>query len=158
VTVNQPGGTLVLRVSDGATHFGSSDAFIVESASDLDGDGLPDSWQARYFPAGGANRGPNDDPDHDGLTNLQEFHAGTDPLDAGSAIRITDLRVVNGSVRIQFQTASGKAYRLERADDLSSAAWTPVAEFIVGTGGPVQILDAGAASQGSHFYRVRLLP
>jgi hypothetical protein len=158
VTINQPGANVLLRVSDGAAHFGSSDPFIVESASDRDGDGLPDSWQARYFPPGAANRGPNDDPDHDGLTNLEEFRAGTDPLDAISAIRFTNVRSINGDVWIEFQTVLGKAYRLERSDNLAGGTWVSLAEFIVGTGSPVQIIDSGAASQRGRFYRVRLLP
>lgn len=38
---------------------------------------LPDWWQLQHFGQTGVD--PNADPDGDGLTNLQEFHAGTDP-------------------------------------------------------------------------------
>ena len=44
---------------------------------DSDQDGLPDWWELKYF--GNLNQGPGDDPDGDGLTNLQEYQYGTDP-------------------------------------------------------------------------------
>lgn len=44
---------------------------------DTDGNGMADWWQIRYFGALGQN--PAADPDGDGLTNLQEYQAGTDP-------------------------------------------------------------------------------
>ena len=48
---------------------------------DRDKDSLPDWWERAWF--GGRNAvggGPNDDPDGDGLTNLQEYRLGTNPL------------------------------------------------------------------------------
>lgn len=47
-------------------------------ASDTDGDGLPDFWEISFF-KGQLNQGPNDDPDLDGYTNMEEFVAKTDP-------------------------------------------------------------------------------
>jgi hypothetical protein len=38
---------------------------------------LPDSWMIRYF--GAVGQDPNADPDHDGMSNLQEYLLGTDP-------------------------------------------------------------------------------
>jgi len=43
-----------------------------------DGTGMSDGWEIRYFGAIGAN--PNADPDSDGLSNLQEFQFGLNPL------------------------------------------------------------------------------
>jgi len=48
-------------------------------AVDTDGNGLPDYWEQKYFPPGTVD--PNADNDGDGITNLQEFRGGTDPLD-----------------------------------------------------------------------------
>lgn len=47
---------------------------------DWDGDGLPDDWELTY----GFNPNHNNadqDVDNDGLTNLQEYRRGTDPID-----------------------------------------------------------------------------
>ncbi len=44
---------------------------------DSDGDGLPDAWELRHF--GDLSWDADDDPDSDGLSNLAEYNAGTDP-------------------------------------------------------------------------------
>lgn len=45
---------------------------------DNDKDGLPDDWERRYF--GSLQQNGLGDPDQDGVTNMQEYLAGTDPL------------------------------------------------------------------------------
>ena len=47
---------------------------------DSDDDGLPDEWEMDNF--GNLDQGPGDDPDGDGLTNLEELSHGTDPNDS----------------------------------------------------------------------------
>ncbi len=46
---------------------------------DTDGQGLPDAWQLYYF--GHLGIDPTDDADGNGYSNLDEFLAGTNPLD-----------------------------------------------------------------------------
>lgn len=49
---------------------------------DSDFDGLPDEWETQFLNDVPANQqDPDDDPDNDGLTNLEEFLLGTDPND-----------------------------------------------------------------------------
>ena len=47
--------------------------------SDLDLDGMPDSWEIAQF---GSIDVPDIDFDGDGLDNLTKYIAGTDPIDA----------------------------------------------------------------------------
>ncbi len=124
---------------------------------DTDADGIPNDWETDHA------LNPNDatdaakDPDGDDFTNLQEYLAGTDPHDQSSALRITAVEPSANDFVIQFPTVFGKRYCVDRKDDLTVPAWTPIAELF-GTGGAIQITDAGAAAQPKRFYRVRLLP
>ncbi len=54
-----------------------------DGTSDLDGDGLPDSWETAYWTDTTVENGTGD-PDGDGLTNLQEFQQGTNPIQSDS--------------------------------------------------------------------------
>ncbi|MBI4027027.1 MAG: hypothetical protein HY360_18730, partial [Verrucomicrobia bacterium] len=60
--------------------FGNTNAVsvaFVKGQLDSDGDGIPDDWEKKYF--GDLSQDAQDDTDHDGLTNLEEFAADTDP-------------------------------------------------------------------------------
>jgi len=60
---------------------------------DSDGDGLPDVWERDNF--GCINcANPDDDPDGDGYTNLEEFKAGTDPNDASSIPSFHKVKII----------------------------------------------------------------
>jgi hypothetical protein len=51
--------------------------YQLKSLLDSDHNGLPDQWEQHYFLQLGVD--PNDDPDHDHLTNIEEYRAGTNP-------------------------------------------------------------------------------
>lgn len=54
------------------------DLLVSENIADTDGDGLLDEWEIQFF---GSIDTVNDDPDGDGLSNSEEFLAGTSPVD-----------------------------------------------------------------------------
>lgn len=94
------------------------------------------------------------DPDGDGLSNLQEYNAGTDPNDSSSALRISTV-VVNGTdLLVSFPSVLGRIYRLDRSDSLLNASWITVQDSIAGTGGTITITDSNGASQPMRFYRI----
>jgi uncharacterized repeat protein (TIGR01451 family) len=124
---------------------------------DFNSDGLPDDWEIEYFgstnaPFGGADS----DFDHDGLTNLQEYLAGTDPADPDNQFHIKRWRLWNGTLRVYFQAQSGLNYQLEWASS-PDGPWTAVGQTINGTG-ELNVLSDSLGSKGAGFYRVRQQP
>jgi len=77
--------TFYVLVKDTAGNFNISDNrsfWITSNIEDMDNDGMPDQWEHRYgFNLKNASDAKQDS-DHDGLTNLEEYKAGTDPLKA----------------------------------------------------------------------------
>jgi autotransporter-associated beta strand protein len=115
-----------------------------------------ESWRLANFgtTANTGNAADGADPDGDGMTNAQEYAAGTDPKNAGSALRVSNIAFSGNDVVVSFPTVLGKTYRLERSGSLQAGSWTTVQANIAGTGGVVQLTDAGAAAQSRRFYRI----
>ncbi len=88
------------------------------SGQDLNGDGLPDAWQARFHAFGLL---PNGDADGDGVSNLQEALAGTDPFDPNSKMTAGLAKQTNDVV-INWPSISGKNQILYTSTNLST--WT----------------------------------
>ena len=153
-TVMEPAANMWLTASDASGHFGVSGNFSVGPDTDLDGDGLPDAWEVRHF--GSTNSVAGADPDADGLTNLQEFRAGTNPNSASSTLRISSLASPNGILRMQFESVAGKAYQLEHTAVLNTTPWVPVGLPLLGTGQAIPVADP--IEMTNQFYRVRIVP
>jgi hypothetical protein len=78
-------GTLNLKVNmitGGTFHlYGLTNQVV--NVADADGDGLPDAFEVEHTdPESATALNAADDPDNDGLTNLEEFQSGTDPNNA----------------------------------------------------------------------------
>ena len=124
---------------------------------DTDGNGMPDWWELKYF---GVLTGtdPNADPDHDGASNLFEYHTGTNPTNAVSYFHIT--RLTPGSPnKIFVYCAPGYFYTLQRADDLAMG-WTVVSNQIrisPASEGVLEMDDSSSVTNRYYrFYRVML--
>lgn len=133
------------------------------TAVDTVGDGIPDAWRAAHFGGSGTTTNSQSaagaDPDHDGLTNWQEFLAGTDPNNAASTLRLGKLNISGTNVTVNFSSVQGIVYRVEDRDDLLTGFWSILADQIIGTGGTIQIVDPGAgAALPKRFYRFEVVP
>ena len=101
---------------------------------DSDGDGMLDAWEDEHL--GGIAAEPGDDKDHDGMLNIEEFIAGTDPDDV---LSLFDLSVEwsNGQLCVVFTAIDpspyGESYRryysLQNATNLLAPGWQGVADY-----------------------------
>lgn len=107
-------------------------------AEDEDGDGLPDVWEwwqiwmhydCPNLPDSPAAFDPKADYDGDGMSNLQEFFAGTDPFEKTDLLAITSIAKVPGAnlLQIKFTTSIDHTYHLLMSETLTDPVWTPVA-------------------------------
>ncbi|MGD0651032.1 MAG: Ig-like domain-containing protein [Verrucomicrobiia bacterium] len=134
---------------------------------DGNGDGLPDVWQIQYFGSVNApGSGPNDDPDGDGLNNLQEWLAGTNPTNSASTLRIIGVTQEGDDVRVAWTTAGGRTNAVQAAAGDANGNYdtnyVDISGLIIvsGTGDTTtNYVDVGGATNApSRFYRVRLVP
>jgi len=122
--------------------------------NDADADGLPDAWEIQYFGSIGApNANPNADPDGDGFNNLQEYRAGTNPLDANSYLRFDSVTRSSGIVVLQFNAAAGKPYRVLTRTNVTSGTWQTLTNVPPQpTSGPMTCIDPNQGT--TKFYRL----
>jgi len=130
-----------------------------------------EEWQVFYF--GGTNvlnGGANDDFDNDGLSNGDEFAAGTVPTDDASLLEIRAISVTNGNVVITWSTSggdpsgnfgSGKTNLLEITS--GSSGYNGIFTTVVITNVITTLGDSitngihtGGAAQTGQFYRIRI--
>ncbi|MFO1498719.1 MAG: fibronectin type III domain-containing protein [Verrucomicrobiota bacterium] len=129
-----------------------SPATFTISGLDGDGDGMPDDWEMSH----GLNASRSDDAlldsDADGLSNIREYLAGTDPQNPGSSFSAAVIRAGNG-VAIRFETVAGRRYELQITGELGAETWT-AADALVGSGTVQQFSDAPLPGTGARFYRI----
>ena len=165
----QPSGEQLYTLTADETHVTSdvdtnnnTAAFAVNLWIDSDADGLPDNWMIQYFghATGQASdlSQAQDDADSDGVSNLAEYLAGTNPKDPHSYLSLTGIGLggTNG-VQIAWGSAPNKLYSLQRAVVLSGGlGFTNIAEHILSTPPENVYLDASATNRAAFFYRIRV--
>jgi hypothetical protein len=120
---------------------------------DTDSDGMPDDWEQSY---GFAIDDPSDaveDADGDGLSNLEEYLAGTNPLDAASTLELTISLTATQAARLSFAAAANRSYTVEQRASLGSGSWTGLTNIAAAPGNRTMVItnQPGASTR---FYRV----
>jgi len=121
--------------------------------ADSDGDGMADVWEVAH---GLNEHDPSDalcDTDVDGLSNLNEFKADTDPRNRDSNFQVAATEANDDEFIIRFTTVLGRVYRVEVSDCLRPDIWFVLIDSIDGTGNVVEVRDARAADVHRRFYR-----
>ena len=150
--------TVSVTNPDGQSAVSASGILTVITSVDTDGDGIPDWWMQQYFGHATGQAGDKsltgNDADGDGMSNLDEYRAGTGPRSPASVLRVTAISVDGAGAHITFASLAGKNYRLEYKNNVSDASWTLVAANIPGSSGTTTAPDPAAVGMVRRFYRV----
>jgi hypothetical protein len=124
---------------------------------DSDEDGIPDWWMMKYFghptgQAGDLSRAL-DDADGDGVSNMQEYLAGTSPTDSTSVFQLSTDTPANGTMGLTWPAVSGKSYQVQYKTNLDDSVWLTAPGSVWVMGGQGYYLAPTA--QPHSFYRVR---
>ena len=124
---------------------------------DSDGDGIPDEWEE----ANGLNpiltTDAAEDSDNDGLSNLAEYYAGTDPQDAASVFHLSARRLANGKIELSFDaTRDGQIVELQSTPALGQAGWEAVMEWATENAG-LQQVEIDVSDSDAQFFRLLLI-
>jgi hypothetical protein len=147
---NSPPGTVVINVV---------------APADANHDELPDMWQSTY-----GITDPNGDADNDGVSNIAEYWANTNPTNPASYLRLVGITpsATNG-VTIAWEAVGGTRYRVSFTDDAQMPFTDiprPVArEMHPGAYGSSSIvtftddftLTGGPPASGLRLYRIRVV-
>jgi hypothetical protein len=117
--------------------------------TDADHDGLPDDWERQYF--GHTGFGASDDPDRDGVSNLAELQAGSNP----NEFRLVSVQpAVIGGLTLQWVSQDYSSFSLQRSSDLSTGFSTIRMDIPASGLDMTAFRDSAATNRGPYFYRV----
>jgi autotransporter-associated beta strand protein len=124
-------------------------------------------WQTAYFsstsnPAAGSEA----DPDGDGMSNTDEFLAGTNPTNSLSGLRIISIVPRDNDVVIVWTTVGGRTNAVQATagvvDGGYTAGFVDLSGLIIISGSgdtTTNYVDVGGVTNGpARYYRIRLVP
>lgn len=128
-------------------------ATLTLSNGDCDGDGLPDSWELAN---GLQPTNPNDrdaDPDQDGMSNWEEYIAGTDPHNRQSYLKVAIAPAVPAT--LSFVAVAGKSYTVEYTDGLSPIVWHTLQDVPAPPVTRTETVTDSSPNPNRRYYRIR---
>lgn len=116
---------------------------------DSDGDGMADGWEYANF--GSVTGGdPAGHSDGDGVPDLGEFIADTEPFKDFDYPRMSSISVSGATIWVTAPTSPSRVYTLEFADRLDTGSWGASLPARLGTGEPVRW---GWSGNSNMFFR-----
>ncbi len=124
------------------------------AATDYNNDGYDDVWQQRHgitvssYPL-------TSDYDGDGVTNLAESVAGTDPKNSLDVLAVTNIVVSGANIQVSTKTQSGKRYKLQSSAAPNGPTWADEGSPLTGNGTVQTFTVAMGSGTAPKFYRVQ---
>lgn len=124
---------------------------------DVNQNGLSDLWERQYFGTVGNNHPATQDSDQDGMSDLAEFYAGTNPTQAESLLKMLPPSLdEQGHVSLSWTSLAGRGYRILETQDW--VQWTPVTDWVLATSATTTLQVPDNASAQSRYYRLEVRP
>jgi hypothetical protein len=138
-----------------------SNAFAVVKTDTIPGgidsnaNGLADAWERTYFGAIGVD--PNADPDGDGMSNLQEYLAGTNPTNSADNLRITAFSSSpdGTAADVTWSSVPTRCYFIQETLDLNPPSWFDSGLGQIAPDGSTTTRGVFGATAPMRFYRVQ---
>ena len=144
--------SFTFSVTDGTTT--STTATVFLQVGDADQDGLPDAWEARFFPDPVASL-PGADPDGDGSRNWEEYVGDSVPTNALSRLPVITNVLLGQATALQLNWSStGRLYDAWWCSNLATGLWLPAVTGRYGNGSSLELVFTNNLSV--QFYQVRI--
>jgi len=117
--------------------------------------GLSVAWMLTYF--GTTNVNANADPDGDGMSNQQEYLAGTNPTDANDKLAITAYTTTPGGTlaTVTWKSTPTRCYYIQKNFDLATSLWLDSGLGLVAPDGASTTRIFADTNAPMRFYRVQ---
>lgn len=126
-----------------------------DESGDTDANGIPDEWERRHF-LRLTGTVPDADPDADGLPNVGEWLADTDPHDAASRFSMRGIApaATARTITLSWPSVEGRTYTVLRAERLGEP-FVPYRTGIPATP-PENAIDLPSDDSDAAFYRIAI--
>lgn len=124
---------------------------------DTDGDHMDDGWEVFYF--GDLTRDGSGDFDGDGMSDLAEFLAGTNPLDSDLMLRVQNVSGGEAAslFQIEWSAIPGLVYRVQYNQSLLPHEWYDLPGDVTAESHTGSKLDDTFTGTAKRFYRVVII-
>jgi hypothetical protein len=122
---------------------------------DVNSNGISDLYEQYYFGSVSTNRTRLTDTDGDGMTDYEEFIAGTNPTNAASNLRFLKSYVSNGVMTLQWSAVPGRIYEVQTSTNLED--WDAVSLWMQASSSPMTYSWTNASGKARSF-RVEVRP
>jgi hypothetical protein len=133
----------------------------LDSGPDTDHDNIPDSWEyghtntLRVLAINGAGT----DSDGDGVSDVDEYLADTDPFDIADYLRITGFQAYGTTNDVTWPVRTTRRYTLQHTLALTNTIpWTATSSSFIPPYGPDVTATVPGVADTNRFYRVQVAP